>query len=147
MEFLGVELTNKPCVARLAEHGLSGFRNMITIPLAPPVANSPAGAGYSKQIIREYLYEHARVPLRELEFLLKYGHSEAFTIRDAVAGGNYPEDYLMAEDEAVRVLPGPEVNNIVVCGDPHCNRVMVLWGGYVNPVAKKIRLASNPPRS
>ena len=38
----------------------------------------------------------------------------------------------------VRILPGPEVINLVVCGDPHRNRVMVLWGGYVNPVTKKM---------
>ena len=44
----------------------------------------------------------------------------------------------MKPDDAVRVLPGPEVINIVVCGDPNRNRVMVLWGGYVNPVAKKM---------
>jgi len=145
LEFLSVELTKKPCLARLAERGPNGFRNMITILLAPPVAKSLAGAGYSKQMIRAYLYEHARVPFRELEFLLRYGHSEAFTIRDAVARGIYPEEYLVGQDEAVRVLPNPEVINIVVCGDPNRNRVMVLWGGYVNPVTKKIRLASNPP--
>jgi hypothetical protein len=25
-----------------------------------------------------------------------------------------------------------------VCGDPNRNRVMVLWGGYVNPVTRKM---------
>ena len=143
LEFLSIELTKKPCLARLAERGPNGFRNMITILLAPPVAKSLAGAGYSKQMIREYLYEHAQVPYRELEFLLKYGHSEAFTIRDAVERGIYPEEYLVKQDDAVRVLPGPEVINIVVCGDPHRNRVMVLWGGYVNPVTKKIRIKAD----
>ena len=143
LEFLAIELTKKPCLARLAERGPKGFRNMITILLAPPVAKSLAGAGYSKQQIRDYLYEHARVPFRELEFLLKYGHSEAFTIRDAVERGIYPAEYLVQQDELVRILPGPEVINIVVCGDPHRNRVMVLWGGYVNPVTKKMRFPSN----
>ncbi len=136
LEFLSLELTKKPCLARLAERGPNGFRNMITILLAPPVAKSLASAGYSKQQIREYLYEHAKVPYRELEFLLKYGHSEAFTIPDAVERGLYPREYLVSRDELVRILPGPEVVNIVVCGDPHRNRVMVLWGGYVNPVTK-----------
>lgn len=138
LEFLSIELTKKPCLARLAERGPQGFRNMITILVAPPVAKSLAGAGYSKQKIREYLYEHARVPFRELEFLLKYGHSEAFTIRDAVDRGIYPREYLVNPDELVRILPSPDVINIVVCGDPHRNRVMVLWGGYVNPVTRKI---------
>ena len=142
LEFLSIELTKKPCLARLAERGPNGFRNMITILLAPPVAKSLAGAGYSKQKIREYLYEHARVPFRELEFLLKYGHSEAFTIRDAVERGIYPREYLVNPDDLVRILPGPEVINFVVCGDPNRNRVMVLWGGYVNPVTKKMEFPS-----
>jgi hypothetical protein len=140
LEFLSVEITKKPCLARLAERGPQGFRNMITILLAPPIAKSLAAAGYTKQKIREYVYENARVPFRELEFLLKYGHSEAFTIRDAVRVGVYPEEYLVEPDELVRVVPSPETINIVVCGDPHRNRAMVLWGGYANPVTKRMAL-------
>jgi hypothetical protein len=137
LEFLSLELTKKPCLARLAERGPNGFRNMITVLIAPPVARALANEGYSKQSIREYLYEHARVSYSELEFVLRYGHSEAFTIPDAVARGLYPEEYLGQKDGLLRVLPGPEVIHIVVCGDPHRNRVMVLWGGYVNPVTRK----------
>jgi hypothetical protein len=137
LEFLALELTKKPCLARLAERGANGFRNMITVLLAPPVAKSLAAEGYSKQQIREYLHEHARVSYRELEFVLKYGHSEAFTIPDAVERGLYPQEYLGSEERLLRVLPGPELIDIVVCGDPNRNRVMVLWGGYVNPVTKK----------
>jgi hypothetical protein len=141
LEFLSLELTKKPCLARLAERGPNGFRNMITIMIAPPVAKSLASAGYSKEKIRQYLYEHARVTYDELEFVLKYGHSEAFTIPEAVRRGIYPEEYLGPRDRLLRVLPSPDLIHIVVCGDPHRNRVMVLWGGYVNPVTKKAELA------
>ena len=142
LEFLSLELTKKPCLARLAERGANGFRNMITIMIAPPVAKALAAEGWSKQRIREYLYEHAQVGYQELEFLLKYGHSEAFTIPDAVERGIYPREYLGRENDMLRVLPGPEVIHIVVCGDPHRNRTMVLWGGYVNPVTKKAEIVS-----
>jgi hypothetical protein len=138
LEFLSIELTKKPCLARFAERGPSGFRNMITIMLAPSVAKSLASAGYTKQTIREYLHENARVPFRELEFLLQYGHSEGFTIRDAVEKGIYPGEYLVKPDDLVRVVPSADVINIVVCGDPHRNRVMVLWGGYVSPVTRRM---------
>ncbi len=141
LEFLALECTKKPCLARLAERGPRAFRNMITVLLAPPIARSLAQAGYSRQDIREYLYEHARVPYRELEFLLKYGHSEAFTIPDAIERGLYPEAYRVGPDERVRVLPSPDVVEIVVCGDPHRNRAMVLWGGYANPVTRKVIVA------
>jgi hypothetical protein len=138
LEFLSIEVTKKPCLARLVERGAHGFRNMITFLLAPPIAKALAGAGYTKEMIRDYVYEHARVPYSELEFLIEYGHSEAFKIPDMVARGLLSEEYLVGPDELVRVLPSPDVIHIVVCGDPDRNRTMVLWGGYVSPVTQKI---------
>lgn len=142
LEMLSLEVTKKPCLARLVERGPKGFRNMVTFLLAPPIAKSLASAGYTKQKIREYVYEHARVTYRELEFLIEYGHSEAFKIPDMVARGLLPKEYLVKENDLVRVLPSPDVINIVVCGDPDRNRAMVLWGGYVSPVTRKIELLS-----
>jgi hypothetical protein len=40
-------------------------------------------------------------------------------------------------------VPSPDVIHIVVCGDPNRNRVMVLWGGYVNPVTRKMTFPAN----
>ena len=140
LEHLAIEVTKKPCLARLVERGENGFRNMITFLIAPPVAKALAAAGYTKQHIRDYVYEHARVPYRELEFLIEYGHSEAFKIPDMVERGLLTKEYLVKPDDMVRVLPSPDVINIVVCGDPDRNRVMVLWGGYVSPVMRKIDL-------
>lgn len=138
LEFLSIEVTKKPCLARLVERGAHGFQNMITFLIAPPVAKALAEAGFTKQKIRDYVYEHARVPRRELEFLIEYGHSEAFKFEDMVARGLLPKEYLVEPDEPVRVLPSADVINIVVCGDPDRNRLMVLWGGYVKPVTKKM---------
>jgi hypothetical protein len=141
LEFLSIEVTKKPCLARLVERGTHGFRNMITFLLAPPIAKALAAAGYTKQAIRDYVYEHARVPYRELEFLIEYGHSEAFKIPDMVERGLLPSEYLVKPDDLVRVLPSADVINIVVCGDPDRNRAMVLWGGYISPVTRKIETA------
>ena len=55
LEFLSLELTKKPCLARLAERGQNGFRNMITIMIAPPVAKSLSAEGWSKTCGRESL--------------------------------------------------------------------------------------------
>ncbi len=143
LEMLSIEVTKKPCLARLVERGPKGFRNMITILLAPPVAKALASAGYSKQMIREHVYEHARVTYKELEFLIEYGHSEAFKIPDMVERGLLSKEYLVNENDLVRVLPSPDVINIVVCGDPDRNRAMVLWGGYVSPVTKRIEFPAS----
>ncbi len=115
---------------------------MITLLLAPPVAKALADAGYSKQDIKDYLYENAKVPVSELGWGLTYGHPEAFTVRDYVELGIYPKAYLVEPDELVRVLPSPDLLHIVVCGDPDRNRIMTLWSGYVQPVTKKIDVPS-----
>jgi len=138
LEFLSIEVTKKPCLGRLVERGENGFRNMITFLLAPPIAKALAAAGYTKHKIRDYVYKHARVPYRELEFLIEYGHSEAFKIPDMVERGLLTREYLVKPNDLVRVLPSADVINIVVCGDPDRNRAMVLWGGYVSPVTRKI---------
>jgi hypothetical protein len=111
---------------------------MITLLLAPPVAKTLAAAGYSKQDIKQHIYENAKVPVSEINWGLNYGHPEAFTVRKYVEMGIYPPEYQVEPQELVRVLPSPDVLHIVVCGDPDRNRIMTLWSGYVNPVTKKI---------
>jgi hypothetical protein len=109
------------------------------------VANALAAAGYSKQRLREYLYEHVKVPVGELGWGLTYGHPEAFTVRDYVELGIYPPEYLVEPQELVRVLPSPDIVHIVVCGDPDRNRLMTLWSGYVQPVTRPIALPAQWP--
>jgi hypothetical protein len=138
LEFLRVDITKRSCMPRLAERGPNGFRNMLTLLLAPPVAKSLADAGYSKQDIKQYLYENAKAPVAEINWGLRYGHPERFTVADYVKMGIYPPEYSVAPDELVRVLPSPDVLHIVVCGDPDRNRIMTLWSGYVNPVTKRV---------
>ena len=143
LELLSLEVTKKPCLARLAEVGSEGMRNMVMLMLSPPVARSLASAGYSKQDIKEYIYENARVPLREIDWNARYAHPEALSAHEKVELGIYPKDYLVGQDEMVRVLPSPEILHIVVCGDVSRNRVMTLWGGYVKPATKAIELPAN----
>jgi hypothetical protein len=143
LEFMRVDITKRSCLPRLAERGTNGFRNMVTILMAPPVAKALADAGYSKQDIKQYLYENAKAPVGEIGWGLTYGHPEAFTVKDYVELGIYPEEYVVEPDELVRVLPSPDLLHIIVCGDPDRNRIMTLWSGYVQPVTKKIDL---PPR-
>ena len=143
LELLSLEVTKKPCLAKLPEIGSEGMRNMIMLLLSPPVAKSLADAGYSKQAIREYVYENARVPLHELDWNSRYAHPEALRVQEKVDMGLYSKEYLGESDDMVRVLPSPDIIHIAVCGDPNRNRVMTLWGGYVNPVTKKVTLPAN----
>lgn len=143
LELLSLEVTKKPCLAKLAETGPEGMRNMIMLMLSPPVAKSLADAGYSKQDIKDWIYEHARVPLREIDWNTRYAHPEALTAYEKAELGIYPRDYLVGLDEMVRVLPSSDILHIVVCGDPSRNRVLTLWGGYVNPATREVKLPKN----
>jgi len=140
LELLAIELTKKPSVVRTCEQGPRAMKNVITLLLAPPVAKAIANGGYSKQGIKEYLYEKARVPWSEMEWMNRYTTPEMLTVREKVKMGLYSEDYLVGPNDMVRVLSSPDLVHIVVCGDPNRNRVMTLWGGYVQMTTKEIKL-------
>ena len=112
---------------------------MVTVLVSPPVAKSLSAAGYSKQDVKRYLYENATMPLAEFEWIVKYTMIERTTVRARVEAGILPREFLGKPDERVRVLSSPDIVHIVVCGDPHRNRIMVLEGGHTRPTTRLIR--------
>jgi len=59
-------------------------------------------------------------------------------VREKAEAGLLPEEFLGAPDDLVRVLSGPDIVHIVVCGDSNRNRLMVLEGGHTRPTSKKV---------
>ena len=113
---------------------------MVTLVLSPPVAKLLADAGYSKQDIREHVYENARMPLREFTWLTEHTFPRGMTVRQKAEAGVLPEEYLGGPDDRVRILKGPEIVHIVVCGDPNRNRLMSFEGGHTVPTTREIVL-------
>jgi hypothetical protein len=113
---------------------------MVTLVLSPPVARLLADAGYSKQDIREHVYENARMPLREYTWITEHTFPRGTTVRQKAEAGVLPKEYLGGPDAMVRILKGPEIVHIVVCGDPNRNRLMSFEGGHTVPTTKEIRL-------
>ena len=83
------------------------------------------------------------MPLRDFEWVLKYTAILRTTLRERVEAGVFPDEFLGAPDDLVRVLSSPDILHIVVCGDPHRNRVMVMEGGHTRPTTKQIALPAN----
>ena len=52
----------------------------------------------------------------------------------------YPKEFAGAPDDLVRILSSPGILHIVVCGDPHRNRLMVMEGDHTQPTTKAIAL-------
>ncbi len=90
-----------------------------------------------------HVYEHARMPLREFEWITKYTFPRGMTVRQKAEAGVLPIEYLGEPDDMVRILKSPDIVHIIVCGDPHRNRLMSFEGGHTTPTIREIKLPSN----
>lgn len=138
LELLSREVLKKTRLFNFPARGPDAEKVMLTMLLSPPVSKSLAEAGYSKADVRQYIYEHARMPLRDFEWVLKYTAIQRTTLQAEVEKGIYPPEFLGAPDDSVRVLSSPDVVHLVVCGDPNRNRVMVMEGGHTQPTTRRI---------
>ena len=139
LELLTREIANKARVYDFPTIGPKAEHVMITVLMSPSVARGLADAGYSKQDIAEYLYRNAQMPLRDFEWLTRYTYPASMTVSEKVAAGLLPGEFSGEPGKLVRLLSGPEIVHIVVCGDANRNRVMVLEGGHTQPTTKAIR--------
>ena len=113
---------------------------MVTLVLSPSVARLLADAGYDKKMIREYVYESARMPLSEFDWITTYTFPRGLTARQKAEAGLLPPEFMGEPDDMVRILKGPEIVHIVVCGDPNRNRLMSFEGGHTVPTTREIEL-------
>ncbi len=143
LELLCREITGKTRLYNFPGRGPNAEKVMLTLLLSPPVAKSLADAGYSKEDVKRHIHENARMPLREFEWVLKYTMIMRTTLRERVEAGILPPEFLGKPDDRVQVLSSPDILHIVVCGDPHRNRVMVLEGGHTQPTTRRIELPPN----
>jgi hypothetical protein len=143
LELLCREVTKKTRLFNFPARGPDAEKVMVTLLLSPPVARSLADAGYSKADVKRYVHEHATMPLRDFDWVLKYTATMRTTARQRAEAGVLPPEFAGAPDDLVRVLSGPELLHITVCGDPHRNRVMVMEGGHTQPTTREIRLPGN----
>ena len=143
LDMLCREITGKTRLFNFPGRGPDAEAVMITLLLSPPVAKSLADAGYSKADVKRYVYENTRMRIADFEWVVKYTSIMRTTLRERVESGVFPKEFLGAPDDLVRVLSSPDILHIMVCGDPHRNRLMVLEGGHMQPTTREIRLPAN----
>jgi len=140
-----LELLRKaaPKMARLYDfptRGPKAEKSMITLLLSPPVARSLAEAGYSKEAVRQHVYENTVIRLGEFDWITRYTYPSQVTLEEKVAAGILPPEFAGSPDDMVRLIAGPDMVHVVVCGDSNRNRVMALEGGHTQPTTKEVRL-------
>jgi hypothetical protein len=114
--------------------------------LSPTVASRIAEGGYSKDDIRQYIYENAKIPAYEFEEEL-YVRRPGLTVRQAIEQGRLPRSFGVTEDPG-RMLPimhHPDQLLIIVSGDPNRNRNFIVNQGADQglAVSKEIILPPN----
>ncbi|MES3001503.1 MAG: hypothetical protein V4787_12495, partial [Pseudomonadota bacterium] len=134
------DVVRKPPLALFSERSRIGFVNDVTFLLPPPIANVLAAAGYSKDDIKQYVYENARVPRSYMEWEMKYAMAEVRTMDEKIALGTFPMSYDVGMDDLIQIVPGPEFIEILVAGDPGRNRIKTLDSGYTRVTTKEVKL-------
>ena len=124
-------------------HGNGTLRPLVVI--TPIIAETIAGAGWSKADVKRYLYEHVRRPAREFERQLRdWNIRGVWDLKADVAAGRIPKAFHESDDPGrlVPIVWEPEDYMIAVSGDPLRNNAYVFaHNGFLGyPVGKKIRL-------
>jgi hypothetical protein len=121
------------------------FRGQHTKPMVimtPTVVDSLVKEGYTKAMVKQHFYEHARLRLSNLSGRMV----ERF--HKGIEEGNWPEQLGTSKDMSencfVQMVACPEDISIVVSGDPARDHVLICaQNGFIGyPVSKKIVLPS-----
>ena len=124
--------------------GMGTLRPLIL--LSPIIARTIAGWGWSKQALKRYLYDHARLPAHQYERILRdWTMKPTWNLEEEVRLGRIPKAFFESSDPK-RMVPlvwDPDDYMIVVTGDPARNSAYVFAHNGVlgYPVARKISAA------
>lgn len=111
--------------------------------LSPVIAEKIKKLGYSKKDVKQYLYDHARLPARQFEKYI-YHAVPGRTLCDFVKEGVAPKQFCESEDpdRLVPIVCSPEDFVITVSGDPlRSNAYVFAHNGPLGyTTSKKIKL-------
>jgi hypothetical protein len=121
--------------------GMGTLRPLIL--LGPIIAQTIASWGWSKQQLKQYLFDHARIPAHQWERILRdWTVKPIWNLEEEVRMGRAPTVFLESDDpnRMVPLVWDPDDYMIIVTGDPARNSAYVFAHNGVlgYPVAKKI---------
>jgi hypothetical protein len=129
--------------------GMGTLRPLIL--LGPIIARTVAKWGWSKHDLKQYLYDHARIPAHHYERILRdWTAKPTWNLEEEVRLGRVPRVFFESDDpnRMVPLVWDPDDYMIIVTGDPARNSAYVFAHNGVlgYPVAKKIAPAPAAPR-
>ena len=129
--------------------GMGTLRPLVL--LGPIIARAIAGWGWSKQDLKRYLYDQARMPAHQYERILRdWTMKPTWNLEEEVRLGRVPKVFFESGDphRMVPLVWEPDDYMIVVTGDPARNSAFVFAHNGVlgYPVAKKIQMPRPAPQ-
>jgi hypothetical protein len=122
--------------------GAGSLRPMVL--LSPIIAETIAAGGWSKRDVKQYLFEHARIPAWQFERQLRdWNGKPLWSLAEDVQAGRSPAVFAESDDpnRMVPVVAKPGDIMIAVTGDPlRTNAYFFAHNGMLGyPVGKRIR--------
>jgi hypothetical protein len=115
--------------------------------LSPVIAETVSKLGYSKEDVKQYLYEHARLPAWKFEQYIRHAVPGGRTLCDLVKEGSAPKQFGESADpnRLVPIVCSPDDFLITISGDPlRSNAYIFVHNGMLGyPTSKKIKLPVN----
>jgi hypothetical protein len=116
--------------------------------LTPILAETIARAGWSKDDVKRYLFEHARMPAWRVEAITEqWADFPIVSLKQQVNLGKLPKEFAESDDpnRPVPIVLEPDDFMVLVSGDPlRTNAYTFAHNGYLGfPTAKKIQLPEN----
>ena len=112
--------------------------------ISPIIAETIARSGWSKQDVKQFLFEHARMPAWQFERLLRdWTHKPIWNLTEEAQRGNIPKEIFAASADPNRLVPivwSPDHFMLLVTGDPlRTSGYAFGQNGQLGfPVAKKV---------
>jgi hypothetical protein len=120
-----------------------GGRIAPVVGLTPLVSGILASEGFTKDKVKQWIYERALIPARLFDVQLAR-IEEGYNLQESVKRGKLSQRFALSDDpeRLVPVLHDPSELQIVVCGAPNRNRSFVSgqFGKYGGDVSKEIKL-------
>ena len=116
--------------------------------LSPILAEAIAQGGWSKQAVKQYLFEHVRIPARKFEYMLRvWAEKPIWNLTEEYQAGRIPKVFCESDDpdRLVPLVTCVDDFMIAVTGDPlRTNAYIFAHNGRLGyPVAASIDLPAN----
>jgi hypothetical protein len=122
--------------------GIKNHKYCPLLVLGPSIAEAIARGGYSKDDIRNYLYDTCKVSAGAVERYAWHGGHTTYDLKELVQSGEIAPEYHESDDPGrlIRVFTRPEQIGIVVAGDAGRNQSKGYFNNHIQgaPVSRRV---------